>query len=91
MIRSLFNRLYRPKAHFVFGQGKLLVQTGTCDGKPIIILTHPEHEGVYGEDAAGKERSAMHPDVMRRSVVLEFPSESHRDAVHRSMFSRDLL
>jgi hypothetical protein len=85
MIRKVFNKLYRPKMHFIFGKGEVLVQAGSRAGKPILILSHPENPGIPGENAAAKERSAIHTDVMRRSIVLEFPSESHRDAVGDAM------
>jgi hypothetical protein len=68
-------------ANFTFGEGKLTVQSGTVYGVPSLILAPAEHVGVPGADASKTERSAVDPDVMRRSVVLTFKSEEHRDAV----------
>jgi hypothetical protein len=68
-------------AHFAIGQGRMTVQNGTVYGIPALILAPAEHVGVTGEDAENIERSAADPEVMRRSVVLTFKSEEHRDAV----------
>jgi hypothetical protein len=69
-------------AHFQFGEGKVLVQQGLIDDAvPALILSHAEYPGTPGGDASKKERSAEHPDVLEKSVVLTFKTEAQRDAV----------
>lgn len=73
------------RAHLVFGEGRITVQSGTVYGIPALIIAPSEHIGVPGADARKVERSAVDPEVMSKSVVLTFKTEVHRDAVRDAM------
>ena len=68
-------------AHFVLGEGKVLIQSALVDGNPSIGILHSKFVGVPGEDSLPGDYSAEDPEVLKRAVVLTFKSEAHRDAV----------
>jgi hypothetical protein len=86
-MKKLLQKIFAPKAHFVMGEGKVLVQTGEFEGRPVLVLAPAENPGVPGEDAS-RERSSEHGDVLRKSVILSFPNEARRDAVEKALLGK---
>lgn len=87
MIKKLLKKIFAPRAHFIMGQGVVLVQTGDFEGRPVLMLAPAAKRGMVGADAS-MERSSAHADVMRKSVILSFPNEERRDAVAKAMLGQ---
>jgi hypothetical protein len=88
MLEKILKKIFAPRAHFVFGEGGVLLQSATFEGKHVIVLSPATKAGIVGLDARPYERSAENADVLSKSVILSFQSEEHRDAVESALLGR---